>query len=58
MSAESAWFCVAAATSRSVASQLRNAVTSRAPISAGWRLPWKSTKYRIQYQYAFSVRLL
>jgi hypothetical protein len=49
-SADSAWFCVAAATLRRLASQLRNAVTSAAPMAAGWRLPWKKMKYRIQYQ--------
>ena len=37
-SALSAWFCVEAATSASVASEVRNVVTSGAPMSAGWRL--------------------
>jgi len=32
----------------STASELRNFVTSGAPISAGWRLPWKKIKRRIQ----------
>ena len=47
---ESAWFCVAAATLRSVASQLRNAVTSAALNSVGWRLSLCKMKQRIQNQ--------
>ena len=43
-SAASAWFCVAAATLRSVASQERNPCTSGPPISRGWRLRWKRIK--------------
>ena len=38
---------VDAATSPSTASELRNFVISGAPISAGWRLPWKNMKRRI-----------
>ena len=37
----SAWFCAAAATSRSRARWLRNAVTSSAPSPDGCRLPEK-----------------
>jgi hypothetical protein len=36
-----AWFCVDAATLRWIARSLRKRVISAAPISAGWRLPWK-----------------
>ena len=36
-----AWFCVEAATLPSTAREVRKPVTSGAPISAGWRLPWK-----------------
>jgi hypothetical protein len=37
---------------------VRNAVTSGAPISAGWRLAWKKMYRLIQWTYAFSVRRL
>jgi hypothetical protein len=44
----SAWFWVEAATRPSTARALRNPVTSGAPSSAGWRLPWKRMNRRIQ----------
>ncbi len=44
----SAWFCVEAATRPAVARALRERVTSAAPISRGWRLPWNRMKRRIQ----------
>jgi hypothetical protein len=53
-----AWFCVAAATWRRTASQVRNVCTSSGPIVDGWRRPWKRMKWRIQYQYDFPVRTL
>jgi hypothetical protein len=40
------------------ASTVRNSVTSRAPISAGWRLAWKKMYRLVQCTYAFSVRRL
>lgn len=57
-SALSAWFCVDAATWPSVASELRYRVTSVAPMSLGWRRPWKRTNRRIHPTYVFSVFLL
>jgi hypothetical protein len=54
----SAWFWVEAATLLWTASEVKNAVTSAAPISAGWRLPWKKMERLIQWTYAFSVRRL
>ncbi len=56
--AESAWFCVAAATWRSAARWLRKAVTSASPIASGCRLPLKKMKRLIQCTYASSVRRL
>jgi hypothetical protein len=44
----SAWFCVDAATFPWTASELKNCVISAAPISTGWRLPWKMMHRRIQ----------
>jgi hypothetical protein len=44
---ESAWFWVELATLPSTASEARKRVISGAAISAGWRLPWNTTKRRI-----------
>jgi hypothetical protein len=46
---------VEAATRRSNAREERNRVTSSAPISAGWRFPWKKMYRLIQAMYASSV---
>ena len=46
-----------AATLPSTARWLRKALISRAPISLGWRMPWKRQYLRTQSQYVCSVRM-
>ena len=43
-----AWFCVDAATPRSTARWVRNAATSGAPSSLGWRSSWNMIRRRTQ----------
>jgi hypothetical protein len=57
-SADSAWFCVLAATCPRTARSDKNCSTSVAPIVRGWRLPLLKMNRRIHATYTFSVRKL